>query len=102
MLNRVFCCYPDIDALLENSLAAARSVYAFTTPPSTGFAGALARLLTRLSNVVYRLRDRTYRGFRVFVHDVARIDARVRSAGFSPVVSARRRLAWHLAVYVRA
>src|SRR5581483_4319164 len=57
VLNRVFCCYPDIDALLENSLAAARSVYAFTTPPSTGFAGALARLLTRLSNVVYRLRD---------------------------------------------
>ncbi len=101
VLNRVFCCYPHVDALLENSLAAAGAVYAFTTPPSTGFVGVLARFLTRVSNVGYRLRDRTYRGFRVFVHDVERIDARVRAAGFRPVVN-RRRVAWHLAIYVRS
>src|SRR3990170_2032141 len=28
VLNRVVCCYPDIDALLTNTLAAAGSVYA--------------------------------------------------------------------------
>jgi len=102
VLNRVFCCYPDVDALLENSLAAAGAVYAFTTPPSDGFLGSVARLTTRLSNIGYRLRKRTYRGFRIFVHDVGHIDARVRSAGFRPKVSGRRGLGWHLALYVRS
>lgn len=101
VLNRVFCCYPDVDALLENSLSAARSVYAFTTPPSTGLRGALVRSQTRFANLWYRLRDRKFQGFRVFVHDVGRIDARVRAAGFHPIRSERRRVVWHMAVYVR-
>lgn len=101
VLNRVFCCYPDVDALLENSLSAARDVYAFTTPPSTGLPGGLVRLKTRLSNLWYRLRDRKFQGFRVFVHDVGKIDARVRAAGFRPIRSERRRVVWHMGVYVR-
>lgn len=101
VLNRVFCCYPDVDALLENSLTAARDVYAFTAPPSTGLAGMFVRLQTRLSNVWYRLRDRKFQGFRVFVHDVSMLDGRIRAAGFRPVRSERRRVVWHMAVYVR-
>ncbi len=101
VLNRVFCCYPDVDGLLQNSLAAARSVYAFTTPPSAGPAGALAGLMTVFSNAWYRLRRKKFGGFRVFVHDVAAIDARVRDAGFRPLTAGRRRFVWHLAVYAR-
>jgi magnesium-protoporphyrin O-methyltransferase len=101
VLNRVFCCYPDIDALLGRSLAAAEHVYAFTAPPSSGFLGAVAKLQVRLSNVWYRLRDARFHGFRVFVHDLDTVDARVRAAGFAPVRDERRRLAWRLAVYVR-
>ena len=101
VLNRVFCCYPDIDTLLENSLSAAGTTYAFTTPPSTGLAGAIVRLQMRFANLWYRLRDNKFRGFRVFVHDVGEIDARVKAAGFRPVRRERRRVVWHLAVYVR-
>lgn len=101
VLNRVFCCYADVDRLLDNSLSAARSVYAFTTPPSTGLGGAVAKAQTALANAWYRLRRTKFGGFRVFVHDVAGIDARVREAGFRPVVGARRRFVWHLAVYAR-
>lgn len=101
VLNRVFCCHPDVDALLENSLSAAQSVYAFTTPPSTGLHGAIVRLQTRIANLWYRLRDGKFQGFRVFVHDVERIDAQVQAAGFRPIRSERRRIVWHMAVYVR-
>jgi magnesium-protoporphyrin O-methyltransferase len=101
VLNRVFCCYPDVDALLERSLAAAGSVYAFTIPRSTGFAGRIARLQSRLGNAWYRLRSAKFHGFRVFVHDIGPIDARVRAAGFRPVRREHRRVAWDLAVYAR-
>jgi predicted RNA methylase len=101
VLNRVFCCYRDADALLENSLSAAGSVYAFTTPPSKGLGGAFVKLQSRFWNVWYRLRDRKFRGFRVFVHDVDRIDARVQAAGFRPIRREARRFVWHLAVYAR-
>lgn len=101
VLNRVVCCYRDIDGLLSNTLAAAGSVYAYTTPPSRGAAGVVARALAAISNAWYRVRDAKFGGFRVFVHDVDRIDERVRAAGFRPVRRELRRFAWELAVYER-
>jgi magnesium-protoporphyrin O-methyltransferase len=101
VLNRVFCCYPDIENLLGRSLAAARHVYAFTAPPSTGILGLFARIQGRVSNVYYRLRDAKFHGFRVFVHDLDRVDAAVRAAGFTRQRWERRRLAWQLAVYAK-
>jgi SAM-dependent methyltransferase len=101
VLNRVYCCYPDVSRLLENSLGAAGSVYAFTIPPSKGLLGALAKITSRWENTWYALRPKKYAGFRVFIHDVDAIDARVRGAGFHPVRRERRRLTWQLAVYAR-
>jgi SAM-dependent methyltransferase len=101
VLNRVFCCYPDIDALLERSLAAAGHVYAFTAPPSNGVLGAFGRVQVAFANVYYRMRDAKFHGFRVFVHDLDRVDERVRAAGFAPVRRERRRFVWRLAVYAR-
>ncbi len=99
LLNRVLCCSPDVDSLLDNSLSAARSVYAFTAPPSVGFAGYLVRAETRIANAWFRIRDRKFGGFRVHVHDLEAVDSRVREAGFLPVIQGRRRLVWHLAIY---
>ena len=101
VLNRVFCCYPDIDGLLGNSLSAAGTTYAFTTPRSRGLSGAVVRFQNVFGNLWYRMRAKKFQGFRTFVHDVDRIDARVRAAGFLPIESRRRRFVWHLAVYVR-
>lgn len=102
LLNRVLCCYPDIDALLDNSLSAASEVYAFTAPPSAGLAGAYSRAQFRLANAWFRIRDEKFRGFRAHVHDLKAVDQRIRAAGFRPVVEGRRRLVWHLAIYERA
>jgi magnesium-protoporphyrin O-methyltransferase len=102
VLNRVFCCYPDVENLLARSLAAAGSVYAFTIPRSTGLAGRIARAQTGMANWWYRLRASKFGGFRVFVHDIGPIDARVRGAGFSPLRREHRRVAWDLAVYSRS
>lgn len=101
VLNRVFCCYPNVDGLLQNSLAAAGTVYAFTTPRSRGFSGAIVKLQTWFENLWYRVRDKKFQGFRGFVHDVDLIDARVQAAGFRPIQRQRRRIVWHMAVYVR-
>ncbi|HEX9124404.1 MAG TPA: methyltransferase domain-containing protein [Actinomycetota bacterium] len=100
VLDKVFCCYPDVDGLLANSLAAARSVYAFSMPPSTGLRGAVRRVLARTENRWYRLRRGKFGGFQTHIHDVGAIDARVRAVGFERLVS-RRRFAWDLAIYVR-
>jgi len=102
VLNRVFCCYPDVHNLLERSLAAAGSVYAFTIPRSTGLAGRIARIQAGIANRWYRLRSSKFGGFRVYVHDIGRIDARVRAEGFEPVRREHRRIAWDLAVYARS
>jgi SAM-dependent methyltransferase len=101
VLNRVFCCYPDIEGLLERSVAAANDLYAFTAPPSSGVGGAIAKAETAWSNRWYRLRDRKFRGFRVFVHDLDRVDARLRDAGFRRIRDERARLLWQLRVYTR-
>lgn len=102
LLNRVLCCYAEDTALLDNSLRAARHVFAFTAPPSAGLAGSFARVETRLANIMFRIRDRKFKGFRVYVHDLEAVDRRVRQAGFRPIVEGRRRLVWHLAIYERA
>ena len=101
VVNRVVCCYPDADGLLERSLTAAGSVYAFTAPVSKGLVGLFNRAQVRFSNLAYRVQKKKYGGFRTFVHDVNRIDERVRAAGFRPVRRERRRVVWDLAVYTR-
>lgn len=101
VLNRVFCCYPDVQGLLERSLAAAGSVYAFTAPRSKGLVGAFGRVQVAIMNVWYRLRRSKFGGFRVYIHDIDRIDARVRSEGFEPVKRENRRIVWDLVVYSR-
>ena len=101
VLNRVVCCYPDLDGLLTRTLAATGRVYALTAPVSSGPLGSLNRSWTWLWNIVYRLRREKYAGFQTYVHDVGGIDERVREAGFRPVRRERRRVVWELAVYAR-
>lgn len=100
-INRVVCCYPDADGILERTLAAAGSVYAISAPISSGAIGRYNRVHNALWNMAYALRDKHYGGFRTFIHDVELIDRRVRSAGFRRVHHERRRFVWDLAVYAR-
>ncbi len=100
-INRVVCCYPDADGILERTLAAAGSVYAISAPVSRGARGLYNHVQNGLWNVVYRIRDKHYGGFRTFIHDVERIDRRITAEGFRRVHHERRRIVWDLAVYAR-
>jgi SAM-dependent methyltransferase len=101
VLNRVVCCYPNADGLLDRTLHSAGSVFAFTAPVSGGGIGALNRAWNGFWNGWYALRRKKFGGFRTFVHDLDAIDARVRGEGFSRVTHERRRVVWDLAVYTR-
>ncbi len=98
VLDRVICCYPDADGLLANSAPAARTVYAFSVPDSRGFRGIASRLSRAIDNGWNRFRQRPCT---TYVHDLHRIDRRLRDAGFVRQAEARTGL-WYLAVYARA
>ncbi len=101
VINRVVCCYPDAHDLLDHTLGAARSVFAITAPVSKGPTGWWNQLKSMLENVGYRLRPSKYGGFRTFIHDLDRVDERIRAAGFRRARHERRRVVWDLAVYTR-
>jgi SAM-dependent methyltransferase len=97
VLDKVICCYPHMDALLERTVAEAKSVFAFAVPVSTGWRGAASKTLLGIEAVVLRVFRRPCPAF---VHDIGRIEARVRAAGFSSVRSENLGL-WHIAVFAR-
>ena len=98
VLDRVICCYPDADALLANSMPAARRLFAFSVPMSRGWHGLAARVSRRLDNTWNLLRGRPCG---TFVHDLDRLESALTAAGFSRLAFDTRGL-WHIAVYERA
>lgn len=101
VLNRVVCCYPDVDALIANATGAAQRVFAFTAPVDRGIVGAFNRVSTWCSNRWYTLRPGKYRGFRVFVHDLDAVERKIRAAGFERTGDDRVRAVWRLEVFAR-
>ena len=101
-LNRVLCCYPSVEALLANTLEAARTVYAYTAPVDAGLIGRLNRISVAVSNQWFRFREKKFRGFRAFVHDLDAVDRTIVAAGFQRVHGSRVRGVWQLAVFTRA
>ncbi len=98
ILDRVMCCYPDVEGLLANTLPAARQIYAFTVPTSRGWRGVIARLEEWFENAWNTLRGQPCPGY---VHDLDLIEERIASAGFRLRHRDGQRL-WHIAVYERS
>jgi SAM-dependent methyltransferase len=92
-LDRVVCCYPDVEALLRGAAGRARSVIGFTYPRDAWYVHAAVAL----ENSWYRLRRDP---FRAFVHSPERMASVLESAGF--VRAARcTKLDWALDLYRR-
>jgi SAM-dependent methyltransferase len=98
ILDRVMCCYPDIERLLANTLPAAKRLYAFTVPSSRGWRGVIARLEEWLENAWNSLRGRPCPGY---VHDLDLIEERLTAAGFRLRHCDQQRL-WRIAIYERS
>jgi magnesium-protoporphyrin O-methyltransferase len=89
-LDRVVCCYPELEPLVLLSAEKAERYYALSFPYDRWY----VRAHTRWQN---HRRRRAGNAFRTFVHPVSRIEALVRTAGFQ-VERYRRTLVWALMV----
>jgi SAM-dependent methyltransferase len=98
VLDKVICCYPNADALIARSTAAAGRVYAFALPESRGFWGLIARTRWFVFGLMEWIQgDRMGR----FIHDREAVEAKVIAAGFRPLHSGRQ-FVWFVGVYARS
>jgi magnesium-protoporphyrin O-methyltransferase len=91
-LDRVVCCYPGYEPLLEQALRHAARGFALSYPHD--------RWYVRIAMWFENAKRARKSGFRTFVHPVARMQSIIREAGFVP---ARRRFTfmWTIDVYLR-
>ena len=93
-LDRVICCYPDMEQLVGRSAERARRVYGLVYPHDRWW----VRLGVRVANLVLRLSRRT---FRVYVHRASAVDAAVRAHGLTPKLRRRVGPVWQVVLYTR-
>jgi magnesium-protoporphyrin O-methyltransferase len=97
VLDKVICCYPDVDALIGRSTAAARHLYAFAVPESRGFWGLVARSRWLVFGLMERIKGERHPRF---IHERSEVEAKVAAAGFKPLHTGRQ-FVWFVAVYGR-
>ena len=92
-LDRVVCCYPSYEALLNAALRHADACIALSYPRDVWY----VRLGVTIENAFRRLRKNT---FRMFVHPASQMQDVIRAAGFE--LSGRRGTwVWSVDVYTR-
>jgi tRNA1(Val) A37 N6-methylase TrmN6 len=93
-LDRVVCCYPSQEALLNAALHRAEQCLALSYPRDVWY----VRLGVMLENAQRRLKKNP---FRTFVHPAARMEELILSAGFE-LSSRRGTWMWSVDVYTRS
>jgi hypothetical protein len=93
-LDRVICCYPDMERLVAASASKAQRLYGAVFPRER----AIVKITAVLGNFVCRL---CRNPFRAYIHPTAAIDAALRRQGLArrSVVDT---LLWRVAVYARS
>ena len=97
VLDRVICCYADVDRLLANSIGAAEKRYAFSVPLDSGWQGLVNRTILTAETITRRLRGNPCPGY---THSIAKIRRRLRDAGFEALRERKVGL-WYAAVFER-
>lgn len=92
-LDRVICCYPDMERLVATSAAKAQRLYGAVFPRQRWF----IKVMLALENFARRVRGNP---FRAYLHPTTAIDAAVQRQGLTPR-SVRDTFVWRVAVYVR-
>jgi len=92
-LDRVICCYPEMEELVSRSAARARRFWGAVFPRER----ALFKAMVQLGNGMRRLRRND---FRTYIHPVGGIDAVLRREGLT-LRSVRDTYGWRAAVYSR-
>ena len=93
-LDRVVCCYGDVDALVGLAAARTRRRLAITIPPD----GWPVRAVIAVGNSWYRL---TRNAYRAYAHSHERVIAAARAAGLEPAGPITSVGLWRLLVFER-
>jgi predicted TPR repeat methyltransferase len=96
VLDRVICCYGDVERLVGRAIELAGDRIVLSVPESRGWRGLVNRPLW-LAEYAW---DRWFDGCRGYVHDLKRIEHRLAAAGFRQTSSARIGL-WFAGVFDR-
>jgi magnesium-protoporphyrin O-methyltransferase len=92
-LDRVICCYDDMERLVGLSAESTLKLYGVVYPPDNW----LIKAFTWLENLCYRTKRNH---FRTFAHSTAAVDAVIRGAGLERCFS-HETLLWQVHVYRR-
>ena len=90
-LEKVVCCYPHINDLLENSLSKADKIYGLVYPVDN----FISRTLNICSTFYFKIKGSQ---FQTFVHSEAMMHEKILSKGFERVFY-KSTFPWHVAVY---
>jgi hypothetical protein len=93
-LDRVVCCYPDVERLVTASAAKARHLYGLVYPRER----FLTRVGLSLGNLWFRLRGSA---FRAYLHPTEQVEDILHRSGFRRTSLARSFL-WQVATYARS
>jgi magnesium-protoporphyrin O-methyltransferase len=93
MLDRVVCCYPDAEALLQAAAKRTRQLLAFTYPRNRWY----MRMTSAFQNSLRRMRGNS---FRTFVHSPREMSAVLERGGLVRAAT-RRTLVWVVDLYQR-
>jgi magnesium-protoporphyrin O-methyltransferase len=92
-LDRVICCYHDMDRLVRASVGLAKKYYGVIYPRSLWW----TRLICSIENIFERLVGNPYRAY---VHPTEKVEAIIKEKGFTRHYY-RQTLAWQVVVYAR-
>jgi Methyltransferase domain len=93
-LDRVICCYPDMESLVGRSAERARRLYGLVYPRDRWWVATGIRL----TNVFMRVSRRAYRAY---LHRPSAVDAVAREHGLTPRLSRPAGPFWQIALYAR-
>ena len=93
VLDKVVCCYEDVDAIVDTSIAKTRNLLALSFPRDIWIARAIMRLVIGASTLFGS-------GFHPFLHDWRRMKERIVEGGFELTQSAHT-WAWQVHIYRR-
>jgi magnesium-protoporphyrin O-methyltransferase len=93
-LDRVLCCYPDMELLVQLSASRARKLYGLVYPRDVWW----VKIGLRLANFFFRLRNNP---FRIFAHPTQTVEALVQKNGLKKTFS-HYTFFWQVAVFSRS
>jgi predicted TPR repeat methyltransferase len=93
-LDRVICCYGDMEALVGRSAERSRRLYGLVYPRESWW----VRLGLRLANLAMRMRGSA---FRAYAHRTSAVDAAARASGLERRLVRRAGPVWQVVVYGR-